>query len=52
MVECVLLLDTADVLRIGRETDVKEVGYEITLDYNFFYFCIDCLLTFVILAFL
>ena len=26
--ECVLLLDTADVLRSGRETDVKEVGYE------------------------
>ena len=47
MMECVLLLDTADVLQSGRETDVKEVGYE----YNLFYFSFDCLLTFVILAF-
>ena len=29
MMECVLLLDTADVLQSGRETDVKEVGCEI-----------------------
>lgn len=31
MMEYVLLLDTADVLQSGRETDVKEVGYEIPM---------------------